>query len=363
MYFVVLMSHSYGGSFKRKWSSEVGGGGLAWFDGDIVPCSFGYVVWLKKMFNLFDERRLTKCNPPLNMRCMSCHSKLHRGDRVAMTSNNHIHHEGCYYQYLRPAADVKGGAAAYKQPPHKKMEQSFVDKAATEAQKWTTKKKGEEHQAGEGVKWKYQSDTLNDPFRCRLKCMRCIGKTKEGTQCERKTCTTLPFCPMHLKKHAHLRVGQTKLKDENGARFQFAGLFACDPKKKKGEVVFEKNKWIVAYIGDKMTKTELDARYPQDNTAPYAVGRKTDVWDGGCTRGVANFANDARNDANNNAFFDWAGRGRTMVLVATKDIKNGDEILADYGKAYWDDEPLPFHTAPTKVHRKRHQKCGGKSGL
>ena len=301
------------------------------------------------------------------MRCASCHSKLHRGNRVAMTSNNNIHHERCYYQqYLRPAADVRGGA--YNQPGHLLMNNTFVQneiRTGDQRRQWTTKN-GDTHSGGEGAKWKFKSDTPDGPFRCRLKCMQCIGKTREGTRCERKTCTTLPFCPMHLKKHAHLRVGRTSLKDNNRPRrrLPFAGLFACDPTQKKGEIVFKEDSWIVAYIGDKMTKNGLDARYPQDDTAPYAVTRQyypNQIWDGACSRGVANFANDAHgvNGRHNNAYLVY---GTSMMgLRATEDIRNGDEILTSYGNEYWQHKPLPFHTAPTKAHRKRKQKCGGKS--
>lgn len=191
-----------------------------------------------------------------------------------------------------------------------------------------------------------------------MECKRCIHQISPGRQCSRRSCFTLPVCWQHLKSVYRLRVGQTTLTDPQHHRLPFRGLFACDATAAaNNEPVFEAGDKIVPYVGDRMTQAQLDARYPGEEIAPYAV--ETEVaysmpqnrylLDGANLRGVANLANmcrpsnHARSGCNNNAEIKASNvSGKFPNLVAYAPIMDGDEIFVDYGADYF---------APGSIHR------------
>ena len=215
-------------------------------------------------------------------------------------------------------------------------------------------------------RWGFTYDRRWD---CPLECMQCVARVEYGgatRQCTRKTCYSLPYCWQHLKKLAHLRIGRTRLVDPGtGSRFKFLGLFACnqgDP----GGVVFKRGDVITPYIGEVITTQELDARYPgDDEVAPYVVSMRGDKHvDGACMRGVASLANDAIPGSRCvdgdacvvNAQFD-EGDGVYPWLVATGDIRDGDEVFASYGAEYWGGEHKEHTTTPAGAYPKVNYKC------
>lgn len=216
----------------------------------------------------------------------------------------------------------------------------------------------------ESGRWKFK---YGDTLECNMRCMRCVAR-KGGVQCRRTTCYTLPYCWQHLKLVAHLRVGRTTLKDPStGRRFKFRGLFACDAKN-PGGIVFRRNDIISPYVGELLSAQELDARYSEDELAPYVdvveVGMDGDMYiDGACMRGVASLANDAINGSTcttqkcrNNSFF-FSGDGNYPQLKALRNIRDGDEIFVAYGDEYWDG-PVPEHTtSPASVYNKIEYRC------
>jgi hypothetical protein len=228
----------------------------------------------------------------------------------------------------------------------------------------------------ESPRWEFEYGDKDDiqGFDCHLKCMQCMAKTGKR-RCRRKTCYTAPLCWQHLKNLAHLRIGRTTLVDPStGERFKFLGLFACNSKK-PGEVVFRKRDPIVPYIGEKKTFDDIERVYNregnEDATVPYGEvtevpGGDDIVIDGACFRGVASLANDAipgsvceggrQGQCRTNSYF-FSGDGNYPILVASRNIRDGDEIFVSYGEEYWEGEHKPHRTKPQRAYEKLNYKC------
>lgn len=213
--------------------------------------------------------------------------------------------------------------------------------------------------------WRFQH---GNTFQCNMECMQCMAQMG-NRRCSRKSCYTIPYCWQHLKLLAHLRVGRTTLKDPTThSRFPFRGLFACDAKN-RGGIVFRARDVITPYIGEVLRKSDVDARYGSgDEVAPYAidVGMNGDdvVIDGACIRGVASLANDAtpgslcinQRRCRTNAKF-WSDVDNFPTLMATRTIRDGDEIFVSYGEEYWDGIHMPHTTSPESVYARLEYKC------
>jgi hypothetical protein len=223
----------------------------------------------------------------------------------------------------------------------------------------------------ESPRWEFEYGDKNDPsgYDCNMKCMQCIAK-RGGRRCKRTSCYTIPYCWQHLKNLAYLRIGRTTLVDpQTNQRFKFLGLFACDPKR-PGGTVFRTRDAITPYVGDIKTMEEIDDTYRGENeTVPYGelveagAGQEDFVVDGACFRGVASLANDAIPGSTcdgarcrtNSKFY--SGDGNYPTLMATKPIKDGDEIFVSYGEEYWGGEHKPHRTKPRHVYEKIEYKC------
>ena len=171
---------------------------------------------------------------------------------------------------------------------------------------------------------------------------------------ECKTMCTYPsdFCTHHMHVVKALEI---KVSTIPGAGM---GLFARDdrrthdtPNKKK--TVFKRYDWITPYTGDRITEAELNRRYPGDIVAPYAVEHTDhkDVYiDAALDRCTASFANHKDGKGANAKLWNYStamqkkhhkkygipfteendSKGFGIVLQATRSIKDGDEIFANY---------------------------------
>lgn len=211
-------------------------------------------------------------------------------------------------------------------------------------------------------KWKFHYEGTQSPWTCRLKKMRCMCYTKSNQRCSRKTEYTLGYCWQHLKSVAHLRIRRTNLKDRTGKKFNFLGLFACDENKPKGAIVFKKHDLIVSYFGEVISKKTLEKRYPGKSLAPYTLVDGKLIIDSACVRGVGSMVNMCRKcnkNCRNNAHIKSNGRDYFPVLLATKNIRNGEEIYLDYGNEYFDKTTVQhrFKTAPVKEYNRNEYRC------
>ena len=193
---------------------------------------------------------------------------------------------------------------------------------------------------------RFKWECNNNQFSCRLKCHRCAALKPDGARCRRSTCRTTNYCWQHLRRDMH--VDTTRMSTIwNAGR----GLFAYDPRNPKRDI-FKKNKRIGWYVGEQLTRLELDSRYPGDVTAPYGIQGNNDIiLDGACGRGYLNQANGKPHRGANAKFdgpvvnIDIGGRLIPAIsVVATKNIKHATEIFIDYGPQYRFDEACTHYT-------------------
>ena len=182
----------------------------------------------------------------------------------------------------------------------------------------------------------------------------------------------IKFCWIHLKTIKKLEIKRTTLKDPaTGHRFHFKGVFAVGH---PNDIVFKPNDEIVRYSGEKVSRTELSRRYGK-YTVPYRIedttglGPSLGFLDAALKRSVGAMINFKQT---NNAALGkgkrWIKRrsisshGRRtqraekityMCVKALKNIRGGDEIFADYGKAYKMNEPTSHKTENVTKKRKR----------
>lgn len=168
-------------------------------------------------------------------------------------------------------------------------------------------------------------------FQCRLVCARCAYVLKDRArkvyrECNKRTCTTLPFCMSHLKRLGLVR----KRSDDRGF-----GLFATK--------FFPKGAIVCFYTSESISAEELERRYPRDSISMYAFttfdqGRPLGL-DAACYRGAAGNVNEfskfgKKRTAAANVSFEQEDHSTLIKLIATRDIQPGEEIFGDYGMEY-----------------------------
>jgi tRNA A-37 threonylcarbamoyl transferase component Bud32 len=194
----------------------------------------------------------------------------------------------------------------------------------------------------------------------------CGAPTLGGGTCKLRTTTTFPCCWIHSRVGSRTesrcagarihRPGPDKVSLRvKPSRIAAAGrgLFV-DAKKSGRKAVFQAGNRIARYTGKILTQKQLDRRYPGDELAPYAVsagrvnGKRVYIDGRSWKSSVARYANDgcgakygasrivngvATHCARTNAFLKSV-KGKVW-LVALKDLRDGDEIYAEYGEGYW----------------------------
>ena len=168
-------------------------------------------------------------------------------------------------------------------------------------------------------------------FKCKLESHQCVGFVRGGAQCKRRVVIGLPFCFAHTRMYLHLTVHDSTIPEAG------KGVFAYD-KSDNRVLVFEKGEYVCQYWGERISKEELEQRYPGNITAPYGIeiGDTNTFMDGACVRGLGTLVNHEANKRRANAelrdeFID----GEYLVIIrARKRIYNGDEILVHYGTEY-----------------------------
>ena len=187
-----------------------------------------------------------------------------------------------------------------------------------------------------------------------IPCMRC-GKL---------AARTLPYCPRCLASEAHCKLARTELRDADDQRYDFLGLFAHDPAQPRGAVVFRQDDVVLPYLGEVRDSVEwLTERYG-GYTVPYGFKHSNAVryTDSALIRGAGASINTANSEHDNNLVFRDAQP--LASIVACKRIRNGDELLLDYGELYRLDEPaVQFDTSlpPAHVARRARVHSGAAS--
>ena len=162
----------------------------------------------------------------------------------------------------------------------------------------------------------FKYDSPDTCFDCKLECKRCTALTKAGTQCNRNTRKQLPYCFQHARSLLGLEIKDSTIPNAG------LGVFATKP--------FAVNEAISPYIGETLTKTQMEERYGQD-VAPYALKlSKNRFIDSACKRGTGSFIN--TKPGHNNARF--SVHHTSATVRATRPIPAGKEIFVTYGPRY-----------------------------
>ena len=172
-----------------------------------------------------------------------------------------------------------------------------------------------------------------------LSSMQCEATNKNGNQCTKRCVIGVPYCWIHLQYQYKLKIKPSTI--ENGG----LGLFAFD-KKAGNQPIFEKGQKIIKYVGEQVTREELDDRYGDDHiyTAPYAIQVNKNLFlDSALIRGVGSLANHSSKRLANCEFTN-PNRNKEIYLRATKPIYHNDEILVNYNNQYRFDEPVNHKT-------------------
>ena len=156
-------------------------------------------------------------------------------------------------------------------------------------------------------------------------CDRCVAIAKSGSRCRNRTCKGRK-CWIHTKRDEGLRIKPSQIPNAG------QGLYATKR--------FAKGDRIADYTAEKLTRAQVDNRYPGNVTAEYVLCRSDrECFDGRRTNSsFARFSNDARGSAqfNNNARFTPGAHNRQPIMRAGRVITAGVEIFTNYGGGgYW----------------------------
>lgn len=167
-------------------------------------------------------------------------------------------------------------------------------------------------------------------FDGQMKVERCAFIKKNHQRCKNRVCIGLPYCHVHRIAAKHVDV------EESNIAHAGLGLFA-DNGTNNNAIVFKPNQKICDYDGEIMPLQQLHNRYGE-YTAPYGFQiNNTTAEDGALRRGLGNMPN---HSIHANAQLKVSQR--KGVIVASKNIKNGKEILVDYGVDYQMNEPIQY---------------------
>ena len=175
-------------------------------------------------------------------------------------------------------------------------------------------------------------------FECDLASMQCEANGKTGKRCSNKTVIGVKLCWQHLRGLKHLRIKQSTVAGAG------KGVFADDPRRPAGAVVFAKDSVIIEYDGERMNSAKSLERYKNmenEERARYLLifaGDNVDndkIVDGACMRSVGSMIVQNVESMENVIMTDSAAK--PFVVKATRDIVNGDElfcgrIASDHGK-------------------------------
>jgi len=221
------------------------------------------------------------------------------------------------------------------------------------------------------------SERGSEVFSCPIECMQCLGKRADGRQCSRRSCIGTPFCWTHARQLVGVQV-----KDYPGMGKGVEAVGKGSARERRQEqagatggvrkpVVFKAGDFIMPYTGEVLSKEEYDRRYVtgrDDSMAEYVIvdGAKRFV-DAACQRRLSGIVNTVTNKkpavapeiapvggapvqflssvlTGTNCKFtirtkahDWHGLqvpAKSAWVVATKPIREGDQLLCYYGRDY-----------------------------
>ena len=147
---------------------------------------------------------------------------------------------------------------------------------------------------------------------------QCTASNKRGARCKAMT-TKGQYCWVHLQQKEGTRIKQSSLGEHAGN-----GLFAARDFKKGEMIAVYSGDWV--YDGDDV----WGGNYQLYWNAERSIGTAR------TNSGPGRFANDPRGSAKKaNAALVCDRRNERAIVRATRRIRNGEEVLVSYGRAYW----------------------------
>lgn len=154
-------------------------------------------------------------------------------------------------------------------------------------------------------------------------CDQCTAITKKGKRCSICTCKTGPYCFVHLKYLKGLQVKPSRIP---GAGM---GLYTVVPR--------APNSYIDDYTGERLTKKQLETRYPGDVVAEYAWKHgKMYIDPVKSNSGAARYANTcdapagAKRHCKNNLYAKSTKKA-VRFYTCNRFIPAGEELYVSYG--------------------------------
>ena len=177
-------------------------------------------------------------------------------------------------------------------------------------------------------------------FETALLSEQCRYIKPDGEHCKRNVVLGIPYCSQHLAMEEHLKIKKSTIPRSG------KGLFAYDPTRGPNTTIFrgteEAGDLIRMYEGEIVSKRTLQARYKKF-TAPYAIEISNNRYeDGAKVRGVGSYIQHSDDEARINCRIGL--RNHKIAIFATKNIRNGKELFADYGDDYRFDEATHYST-------------------
>ena len=172
--------------------------------------------------------------------------------------------------------------------------------------------------------FKYYNPDKTLRFQKQLKKIKCKGITKKGLSCKTETYFGIPYCWRHIKDF-NLTIKKSNIAGK--------GLFAYSKVK---NIVFKKEDVIVQCMCPKISLYESNRRYGEEGTGPYLTNVGNDrekLKDCAGYRDIFSMANTSHDPKIINAYA-AADENDKLFLFASKNIKNGEEIIWDYGDEY-----------------------------
>jgi histone-lysine N-methyltransferase EZH2 len=164
---------------------------------------------------------------------------------------------------------------------------------------------------------------------------QCAAMTKAGTRCKCKVVIGLPYCHLHRGAKEHLKIAPSHI--PHGGK----GLFAADKTLAADAIVFRKNDTVAPYDGEHIDGETVNSRYGGGNPS-YVVGtnHKNEFIDAALKRTIGAIPNHSTTHQNAKLL----AYGKKVRVVAIKSIRNGQEILVNYGRGYKLDDGS-FHSS------------------
>ena len=177
-------------------------------------------------------------------------------------------------------------------------------------------------------------------FQTNLLSEQCRYIKKDGEHCSRIVVMGVPYCSQHLAMAQHLKIKKSTIPRSG------KGLFAYDILRGHNAVIFrgndERGDLISMYDGEIINNAELNRRY-DEFTGPYAAKISNNRYeDGARIRGVGSYVQHSDDEAITNCRL--RVRHNRIAIIATKNIKNGKELFANYGDDYIFNEPTHYST-------------------